>query len=208
MNNKESFDSYISKINEYYTKNEKVTINELKEATNRMQNAIEFPNKFRNSIMLNLDKVIIGIFIFLTVLLGLLNIQGFGLYFFGMAFFFSGLFVGMFIKYFGLIFLFSHGLTGFVFMINTMLGSTFSEMNDTSIISLLNSPVLQDKPTHLMTYLILLLAIIVMAFLSAIAHNIFEVLRDKRYFKTIPFILFFTALLMTYLINPIFHVIG
>ena len=204
MSNKERYDKYIEELNGYYNKNEVKTLVGLKDALSRIKSDIEFPNKLRTKIILNLDKVLVGLFCLLIVLIGLTNAGSFGLYLAGCAFFFAGLFVGMFVPKFGIIFLFSHGATGFFFMVNCLL-SKQTDLNGVS--KVLDSPILRDNPGFIKTYLLLIFIAILSGIVTAILYNVLSVFKNKRYSIVIPFALFFISILMIYLLGPLFHIV-
>lgn len=92
--------------------------------------------------------------------IGLLNIPGIGMYIFGFVFFAAGLNVGMFVPAFGIIFLFSHGMTGLGLMCSALIGDA------------INSPLMQDNPQNLYIYLGICILVGLFATLSAIKLNL------------------------------------
>lgn len=203
MNNKERYDKYIEELNECYNKDETKTLAGMKDALNRINNDINFEGELKAKLLNNLDKVFVGILCLLIILAGLLNVQGYMMYFFGLLFFFAGIFIGLFGKVFGIVFLFTHGLTGFVIMINSMLAKGNEFFN---IDIILKNPLLRDGQSFLKTYLLIILVVIIIAFISVILYNTLNTVKNKKYSIVIPFALFFIALIMVYLINPIFNI--
>ena len=201
MNNKERYDKYIEELNECYNKDEVKTLAGMKDALNRINNDINFAGELKAKLLNNLDKVFVGILCLLIILTGLLNVQGYMMYFFGLLFFFAGIFIGLFVKVFGIVFLFTHGLTGFVVMINSMLAKGNEFFN---IDIILKNPLLRDGQSFLKTYLLIILVVIILAFISVILYNTLSIIKNKKYSIVIPFALFLIALLMIYLINPLF----
>lgn len=142
----------------------------------------------------------IGMFVFIG-LLGLTTLNQVNedmpyifLYYFGMIFFVAGFFVGNNIKGVGIIFLFSHGGTGFGLMLASLLGNT------------LKSPVFEDIiPLNIKIYLIVGICFIVLAFLVSIINNLSDKIRYKTKYPFVPLsiftIVFVMAALFPYIIK-------
>ncbi len=198
----DDFDKQINKLQEYYSKDPKTTMFELREANKRIKNTIEFPDTLKTQLIMHSDMVTVVVVGILIMLTGLLNVSNYGMYFFGALFFFCGFFVGIYVKYFGLIFLFSHGMTGLFFML-----SCFGK-NELGFTQLLNSPILRDNPPITLKYYMgAIILLIFCGIVYTMAINIFDTIKNKRYSITIALSLFFGAILLTYLLNPIYHLI-
>ena len=129
------------------------------------------------------------------VLLGLSNLENFPMYFFGSVFFFAGLLIGLFAPFFGLIFLFSHGLTGFSLMINAL--------NEN-----LASPVYSDASGYAYVILIsLMVSFALLGFIFTIIHNI-KINKDNKYRLLLPFIFFFISLFIAALFPELFKILN
>ena len=106
-------------------------------------------------------------------------------------FFIGGLLIGLFIEKFGLIFLFSHGMTG----LGLMLGIELS--------GLLTSPFISDAPIYIYISLGIILLLIILGLITTILYNLSDALKDNEYFIFIPLILFGIALLIAVIISKL-----
>lgn len=176
----DQFDQYIELFRMAYSEKPKNTVIEMKKALQRLYIFSSSSNDtmkhtFRKSLgEISFFPFIIFIGIVLFSLIGFFQLNNYGMYFFGEVFFFAGLGVGLYIPAFGLIFLASHGGTGFAIM----LGSLLSES--------LNSPIWSDHPVNLYLYFGLMILIGVIAVLLSIVHNLSRSMKkDKRFFLII-----------------------
>ena len=110
---------------------------------------------------------------------------------FGFVFFAAGVSIGCFLKGFGIIFLFSHGVTGMCIMEASLLGD------------LLNSPILTDAPKWFPVSAGIVIFMFIVAILSLIVHNLSDTVKKMKYFKLIPLVCFFIAFLLTIIIRRI-----
>ena len=95
---------------------------------------------------------------------------------FGCIFFFSGFFIGMYVKYFGLIFLFSHGGSGFFIIMAALLGNFNSD-----------NPLLTDvNPDKIKYYLYTIATLTIVGFISVILYNVSEKFKSKTFAIFIP----------------------
>ncbi len=110
------FNLYLAKIKDAYQKDSKTSktiITKYMELLNNNKS-----EKVKMNVNMELFNTIMLCLI--IVFLGLFNLTGFGMYVFGCVFFFAGLFIGLYFKWFGLIFLFSHGMSGLGLMIGSL----------------------------------------------------------------------------------------
>ena len=110
------------------------------------------------------------------------NIDFIPLYIFGVIFFFAGLFIALYIKYFGLIFLFSHGVIGFMLMIGSLMGH--SKGNSLDLLLPNDHPLLTDGgiPTNIKVYLAVTIGFFISAFIFTIVHNLSSKMKkDKKF---------------------------
>lgn len=124
------------------------------------------------------------------LLLGLSNLEEFFLYFFGWIFFVVGMLVGSFVPVFGIIFLLSHGMTGFGLMLHAL------ELNNYFVI-------LSDSPKlYSLIFGVLVVGLFSFGVFSAIIHSLGK-LKDKKYGVCYSFICFFFLILILVLIPEI-----
>ena len=107
------FDSEIEKLRVLYNEKPTETINEINKAIINLKNETneDIPEKKYSR-----KAVISGLFAVCIFLISITNInygsEQFMMYFFGTVFFLAGLFIGLNVPVFGIIFLFSHGGSG------------------------------------------------------------------------------------------------
>lgn len=181
----ENFDNKVIELKKIYNKFPNET---LKEMDNSIYNLSKLHgSESKKSIIeeIGKDKMLFIIVICILVALGFLNFsQHAAMYFFGIVFFLAGYFVGLNVKRFGLIFLFSHGLTGF----GLMVGSTLSELFKSSLFT--------DNPTSLYVYLIISAIFLLIAIFKVIIYNLSDTLKLNKFSKVVPLILFTISVLM------------
>ena len=136
---------------------------------------------------IKIDIFLLVVIAILIVLVGFFNVSNIGLYLFGLAFFLSGLCIGLFAEGFGLIFLFSHGITGLCVMMSALLSK------------ILENPILNDGPLHssIVTCGIIVVSLFVVATLLTIIHNLSTTVRSSKYAKVIVLFLYFLGFLIT-----------
>ncbi|MBR3210616.1 MAG: hypothetical protein IKF71_01610 [Bacilli bacterium] len=180
------FSWYINELNNLYTKNKSKAVKVAKKGLREL--GVLDPLKEEAFLGIHFEKknlILFGI-CFLIVLCGLFapGIEAVLLYFFGCIFFFAGVFVGLNVPVFGLIFLCTHGGAGLFLMVLSLFGL----LDDPSSAALenvfTNNPVFSDggMPSNLMTYLGFIIAIFVVAIIYTILHSLSPVLKeDKKY---------------------------
>ena len=116
--------------------------------------------------------------------IGLFNIKGCGAYYGGLIFFMAGVFIGLYVPYFGIVFLFSHGLVGLCMMIFGLCGNIFN--------------ILLTGDVNVSAYVIIAIAILVFitAFISVVLYNISNTFSSKMYAKNIIFLIYIIGLLI------------
>ena len=163
------FDSQIEKLRVLYNEKPTETINEINKAIINLKNETneDVPEKKYSR-----RAVISGLFAVCIFLISITNInygsEQFMMYFFGTVFFLAGLFIGLNVPVFGIIFLFSHGGTGLGIM-------CFTKIN-----KILQSPIMTDNPTNLQNLLVLGVGLIVIGIISTIFYNVSKKIRDKK----------------------------
>lgn len=175
----EIFEENINKITKEFEKNKRRTNAKLERVLLEIKKE---KNEMSINEVLNLhkEKVITGILIVILLLLGLFSIstnpESMIMYYFGMAFFLAGFFIGtnqdskMVI-----IFLFSHGGTGLALMLGSLLYPIF------------DSPILSDMPTKLTIVLIIIFGLALIGFILETIFNIAE--RFDIHKAYVPFLL-------------------
>lgn len=136
------------------------------------------------------DVIFYGLFVLIVLLAPISELLP--LYIFGIVFFIAGFGVGMYQKGFGLIFLFSHGGTGFGIMLGTLLASI-----PESATLLLES----SKTSKIIIGMLVILMLL--AILSMILHNLSDDVKKIDYYRIIPVCLLTLILIICKFIIPI-----
>ncbi len=120
----------------------------------------------------------------------------------GLVFFFAGVFIGLDIPLFGLIFLFTHGGVGLCLMIMSLIGGDdlFEFPNIT------NNPVFSDggMPLNLRMYLSITITILVIAVLYTIIHNLSPRLKENKKHMIIIMTIYLVFIVLVGLITRFF----
>ena len=189
------FDSEIEKLRVIYNEKPTETINEINKAIINLKNETneDIPeNKYSRR------AVISGLFAVCIFLISITNInygsEQFMMYFFGTVFFLAGLFVGLNVPVFGIIFLFSHGGTGLGIM-------CFTKIN-----KILQSPIMTDNPANLQNLLVLGVGLIVIGIISTIFYNVSKKIRDKKYSLLIILAMFAIGIAIIQLLPMIYNI--
>ena len=103
------------------------------------------------------------------------------LFIFGYLFFLSGHFVGMYVKKFGLIFLFSHSLTGICFMVGSLVGK------------LITSPLLSDISQNAILHFQMAALLIIAAIVYIIVYNLNDKVKTYWYSSYLPLVAYVLA---------------
>jgi hypothetical protein len=182
----EQFEDYIQKLRQEFQENPKQALQEA-------QNSLRRLSAPKKKILKRENRKIflIAIYFIIIALIGLINYTSMPLYLGGLVFFIGGLLIGLFIEKFGLIFLFSHGMTG----LGLMLGIELS--------GLLTSPFISDAPIYIYISLGIILLLIILGLITTILYNLSDALKDNEYFIFIPLILFGIALLIAVIISKL-----
>lgn len=189
------FDSQIEKLRVLYNEKPTETINEINKAIINLKNETneDVPEKKYSR-----RAVISGLFAVCIFLISITNInygsEQFMMYFFGTVFFLAGLFVGLNVPVFGIIFLFSHGGTGLGIM-------CFTKIN-----KILQSPIMTDNPTNLQNLLVLGVGLIVIGIISTIFYNVSKKIRDKKYSLLIILAMFAIGIAIIQVLPMIYNI--
>lgn len=189
------FDSEIEKLRVLYNEKPTETINEINKAIINLKNETneDVPEKKYSR-----RAVISGLFAVCIFLISITNInygsEQFMMYFFGTVFFLAGLFIGLNVPVFGIIFLFSHGGTGLGIM-------CFTKIN-----KILQSPIMTDNPTNLQNLLVLGVGLIVIGIISTIFYNVSKKIRDKKYSLIIILAMFAIGIAIIQLLPMIYNI--
>lgn len=158
----------------------------------------------KSTIFLGIEKgkaILVGICI-LFILCGFLSsrIELIFIYFFGLVFFFAGLFIGLNVPVFGLIFLCTHGGAGLFILLSSFFGG-FDDYN-----KILNNPVFTDGgiPKDLKTYLTAIVTIFVIALIYTLLHNLSPKLKENKIHMILILLLFLIGIILVGLIPRIF----
>ena len=183
MSKKDNFSDNINELNKLYVESPEIVSEELNNLVIKLRRKEQ--NKL--NILQDMDlEILFTVLIQIAYLLvGLFNINSFLLYLGGFIFLAAGLMVGLHVKGFGLIFLFSHGATG----VGVMCGSILYKA--------LSSPILTDGANlSVKTYLIINLIIIILGFILAVIYNLSDNVKRIKYAKLIPMIVVLIGLIM------------
>ena len=178
--NKPSFDKYVEELYKINTENPKRAEQIAKQGLEELG----LESSVKTSPLLGIDMEWAGVVIvcILIALCGFLvpDIKQIALYFFGMIFFFAGLFVGLTVPVFGLIFLVTHGGTGLFMMISTMFGEFTGDI--TEVETVFNNPAFTDggMPNNIKLYLGITKAIFITALIYSILHNLSPRLKENK----------------------------
>lgn len=187
---KNSFDEKLNKIKELHDKNPILIDYEVDYIISKygLERKID-PKKLKTYISV--------IFVILCALLGLVNVFSgnvdidISLYYFGILFFLAGLFIGLGVKAFGLIFLFSHGGTGLGLMLIPIIKSLKLQVY------------LTDSPTLLLIYLGIIIIAIILAIILTALYNLNDRLKDNVKVYSLIFILYLLAITMVVILPKI-----
>lgn len=195
------FDTKVEELRELYKKKPTETINGINEVifNVKFNDLNNFKDKKETEETKNSKKVLIsGIFAVCIFLMSVFNIkygsEQFMLYFFGAAFFLAGLFVGLNVPVFGIIFLFSHGGTGLGIMCAS------------KIKSVLDSPLMTDNPTNLKYLLILGAGLIIAGIISTIFYNVSNKIKDQKYSLIIILSMFAVGIAIIQILPIMFNI--
>lgn len=180
MNNDDKFYKNIDFLKKEYKRNPKIVYKHVDDAVEKVRNYDKPLIAKKDREMLYI--VCICIFMALTSLLGLFNpyaeeiISPLAMGISGIIFFIAGYFVNYAAKGFGIIFLFSHGMTGFCLMCGSIIGS------------ILDVPIMHDNPTTVYIYLGILAVIAFASLITSIIINLSDKLRSVKNIKLYPLI--------------------
>ena len=181
--NDEYYSKYIDELHKRYETDPVSAVNLLSDSINRLK-----PRK----IVLNEKQINIILMVLitaLTVFSTFICAESLSMQIFGSIFFFAGLFIGLYIPGFGLIFLLSHGLTGLYLM------------NQDIFSKLVDNPVLSDPSSYMTKYLSITSIVLICAFIATVAHNIFvKKVREIKYIRPIILLLWLAGLVLFRLI--------
>lgn len=178
------FEENINKLRHQFQEKPKEVNQELKKVIHNLEKTKEdsdFNNIFKDIAW---DILIICVLAIMIAAMGLFS-KNIGLYLFGLAFFLAGLGIGMFAKVFGIIFLFSHGITGLCIMEGSMIGD------------LLSNPKFTDGTSMFYFYAGIVILIFAIATMITIIHNLSDTAKKIKWFKIIPMVLYFLGFLLT-----------
>lgn len=197
MERNDEFNKYIDELKKIYEKNPDKAI---KEARNSLERLGHFEKKKNlKNILDDIDKdlFLTVTFCILIALFGLLSpsLEPIMVYIFGEIFFLAGLFVGLFQKGFGLIFLFSHGMTG----LGIMTGAFLSQV--------IESGLMTENPNNVYIYIGIVITIYIIALFFTILVNLSDNLKKVKYIKAKVIGLYGVGLLLIALLPRLLKII-
>lgn len=187
MNN--DLEYYINKIRTRYDKYPNDTLKRLSYFTSEFDSNGSF-------IKDNFDTICKVSFVIIILLLGIVAIVNNNIiYYFGCAFFIAGLYIGLTVPKFGLLFLISHGMTGIGFMLVPQVSN------------ILKSPYLSDVPGNdIIILLYCALFCFIIAFIMTVIYNLSDKVKINKYFLPVIFILYLITISIVLFIPNIFKI--
>lgn len=185
------FELYLGKITDEYLKNPDSSKEKIFKYVDL---AFDGRKDEKVKVKANLDILYMICLCFGIVLLGLFDITRFPMYFFGCVFFFAGMLIGIFVKGFGIIFLFSHGMSGYGMML-----SCFKER--------IFNPLYSDVVSVAYIALIAVIAILSLCGLVFAIMNNLSFKNTNKNLKLYPFIFFGGAILVCALFPYLFKLL-
>lgn len=197
--NQKEFDNYIEQIKELYDKYPSIALSELRKTIKQI-GGIPQKEEGKSTIINKKEEqtltIIIAIVLaFITAIMGFFNIEGLPSYLGGLIFFIAGLAIGLFIPGFGIIFLFSHGMTG------------LSLMGYSLLAPVLENPIMNDSPDKILIYIGIIISIVIAGIFITILYSLSEKFRNKRFSIFIPILLFMIAIFLCAIAPKIINLI-
>lgn len=140
-----------------------------------------------NNPLLDKDEAKIFLLVIIalsSLLLCLFNFTAAPLILFGLVFFWAGLLIGQNVKGFGIIFLFSHGGTGF----GLVMGSLLSDF--------IGNPIVNENPQIFTYYYGAIAFVAVCAFVFTVLLNLSDELKKRKFSQILSIGLFYLAFIM------------
>lgn len=191
----DNFEEYNNRLKELHKKSPSKTTSELKSLVQRLENENNY-NDDNNRLLgdIEAEKLVIVILCFAFAAVGIINfsLEMSLAYYFGLIFFLAGFFIGNTQKYFGLIFLFSHGGTG----LGVMIGPLLSEIYD--------NPLMQDGFNSLHLFLNIAYGIILLAIIISVLRNLSDNFKEKKYSLALPLAVFLIGVTIIEIIGKLF----
>lgn len=185
-----SFDEKISEIRKHYIENPQQVDHEVSVCLYNIRNINAEKRSFLSKF--SFDIFVFGLLSVVIALLGFFHFSNIVLYLCGFVFFIAGLLIGLNVNKFGIIFLFSHGMTGLFMMEGALLGD------------IVNSPIFSDSPTNIYIYLGVNIIIFLISLICSILYNLSDNLKKYKYLKCIILLFYLLGFLMTGLFPYIF----
>ena len=193
-----SFEKNIERLRKCYEVNPNATFEELDLLVSRLEGT---SYEKKDGILSGVDPVWLSrvLFVLAVLLLGLVGIANFQgqsfVYYFACLFFFAGVFIGLNVPGFGLIFLLSHGATGFALITIPV------------VIEVLKSHIMSEtagNSIYFLLYTALFTAIV--AAISTVLYNLSSNFRDKKYSLPMVFILYVITITIIQFIPVIYNI--
>lgn len=181
--NDAEFDKKIILLKEFYKKDPDYVMELLEDINEEELVAIVEKDKMFNAFSKNNYMLIYAILIIGFVLLGFTASNLFN-YYFGLVFFLAGFFVGSFVPFFGIIFLFSHGGTGLGLMISSILENEVYKS------------LLQDMSNIHYYYFALIVALVVVSIISIILYSVNKKVHQNKKLPAICLGLFLISVIL------------
>ena len=188
----EEFSEYIRELKESYNENPEFTAKFVKESSKKFKKFKMNPSRYNFNDIKEDDKEklsMIFTFLFLAII-GLANIGAYPMYLFGIVFFVAGFCVSMFSgEAMTIIFLFSHGVTGYCLMAGSLLYEMFQD------------PIMGDGAENVRIVFIIGVVIAIVAVIYAVLYSMSKNLREAKNSKLIPLALFTLGMIIFALLS-------
>ena len=187
------YDKYVEELNKLYETDPQGAVNYLADSLSRV--------RYEKSLKVRLGFDDEKLNIVITIILALLTLPVAlicngdpSVVVFGIIFYLAGIMIGLFVPYAGIIFLFSHGGTGFFFLIQDV-----TEL-------LKSNPIMSDLSSSMTNHIYLAILINGLAVVLTILQSFIPSIRKIKYIKSIIMFLFLVGLLVVRMIPYSFGV--
>lgn len=206
MDKRKEFNMYIDELEKVYQSNPDLAIKEAHDSLLRLglynDNSSNTKYRYSNNSLgsvfgdINIDILITVLLAIFGICLGFINFMNpdySAMWFVGYIFFIAGHFIGMYVPVFGLIFLFSHSITG------------LSIMNASILEPILKNPIMQDNPKNIFLYISIVIGIYIIATLLVILHNLSNKLKKRNHMMFIPLGIYTIGFILISILPHIFN---
>lgn len=194
----EDFEKYIKLLRESYLIEPKNTLAEMKYCLKRLKVSSDSSSSLALNISQAFKDIDMSLFLLVVIiifigLVGFFQIKNIIMYLFGLVFFLTGLEIGLKQKGIGLIFLVSHGGTGFGVMLASLVGNYIA------------SPLFTDLSLKVYVYLGIMFIVGIMALGIILLSNLSDSFKQQKYVFHVVLLFFLVIFLMAGMMP---HILG